>query len=156
MGHGGAAARRRILGGSVVYGSITGSFHPESWLLGLAGFPALLLTWQAWRARRKPDRLVAVTGSVGHLLTLAIFLVLYGTAWYAPPIGFVSDAALLYFGSSMLLAAYRGYAGCEVLSISNWVLTATIRSAASCSTLWIVSKAGVPANRSALSRTAMT
>jgi hypothetical protein len=81
-----------------------------------------LLTWQAWRARRRPDRLVAVTGPVGHLLTLAIFLVLYGTAWYAPPIAFVSDAALLYFGSSMLLAAYRGYAGCEVLSISNWVL----------------------------------
>jgi hypothetical protein len=82
----------------------------------------LLLTWQAWRSRRKPSRLVVATGPVGHLLTLVIFLGLYATAWYAPSIGFVSDAALVFFGTSMLLAAFRGYAGCEVLSISNWVL----------------------------------
>jgi hypothetical protein len=113
-----------FLVGSVAYGSVTGdgSFEPESWLVGLVGFPGLLLTWQVWRARRKPGRLVAATGPVGHLLTLVIFLGLYATAWYAPPIGFVSDAALVFFGTSMLLAAFRGYAGCEVLSISNWVL----------------------------------
>jgi hypothetical protein len=66
--------------------------------------------------------MVAFTGPLGHLLTLALFLVLYGTIWYAPPIGFISDAALLFFGSSMLLAAGRGYSGCEVLAISNWLL----------------------------------
>jgi len=33
-----------------------------------------------------------------------------------------SDAALLFYGSSMLLAAARGYAGCEVLAVSNWLL----------------------------------
>lgn len=109
---------------SVAYGSFTGNgtFRPGSWLLGLVGFPALLLSWQAWRARRNPRRLVAFTGPVGHLLTLAVFLALYTTPWYAPSIGLLSDAALLFFGSSMLLAAYRGYAGCEMLSISNWLL----------------------------------
>ena len=127
IGTWGTAARLLVGGflvGSVVYGSVTGggSFQPESWLFGLVVFPGLLLTWQAWRVRRRPGRMVAVTGPVGHLLTLAIFLGLYATAWYAPSIKFVSDAALVFFGTSMLLAAVRGYAGCEVLSISNWVL----------------------------------
>jgi hypothetical protein len=29
---------------------------------------------------------------------------------------------LLFYGTSMLLAAVRGYAGCEVLAVSNWLL----------------------------------
>ncbi len=28
----------------------------------------------------------------------------------------------MFYGASMLLAAARGYAGCEVLAISNWLL----------------------------------
>ncbi|AEA23553.1 hypothetical protein ATK30_4936 [Amycolatopsis echigonensis] len=125
IGTWGTAARLLVGGylvGSVVVGSVTGHFRVESWVLGLVGFPVLALGWQAWRARRRPQRLVAYTGPLGHLLTLALFLLLYGTTWYAPPIGFVSDAALLFFGSSMLLAAGRGYSGCEVLAISNWLL----------------------------------
>lgn len=35
---------------------------------------------------------------------------------------FTRDAAALFFGASLLLAAARGYAGCEVLAISNWLL----------------------------------
>ena len=35
---------------------------------------------------------------------------------------YTRDAALLFYGASMLLAAARGYAGCEVLAITNWVL----------------------------------
>jgi hypothetical protein len=33
-----------------------------------------------------------------------------------------ADAADLFYGTSMLLAALRGYAGCEVLAVSNWLL----------------------------------
>lgn len=33
-----------------------------------------------------------------------------------------SDAALVFYGSSMVLAALRGYAGCEVLAVSNSLL----------------------------------
>jgi hypothetical protein len=36
---------------------------------------------------------------------------LYTTAWCAPAIGFTGDAALIFYGASMLLAAARGYAG---------------------------------------------
>jgi hypothetical protein len=28
----------------------------------------------------------------------------------------------VFYGTSMLLAALRGYAGCEVLAASNWLL----------------------------------
>lgn len=127
IGPWGTAARLGVGGylvGTVGYGSFTGdgAFEPVSWLVGLVAFPAGLLGWQAWRARRHPRRLVAFTGPLGHVATVAVFLILYGTTWYAPPIDFLSDAALLFFGSSMLLAALRGYAGCEVLSISNWLL----------------------------------
>lgn len=127
IGRWGTAARLLLGGymvGSVAVGSFTGNgtFQPEAWLLGLVGLPAVLLAGQAWRAHRNPGRLVAVTGVAGRLLTFGVFLVLYTTTWYAPPIDFVSDAALLFFGASMLLAALRGYAGCEVLAISNWLL----------------------------------
>jgi hypothetical protein len=33
-----------------------------------------------------------------------------------------SDATLIFYGASMLLAALRGYASCEVLAVSNWLL----------------------------------
>jgi hypothetical protein len=37
-------------------------------------------------------------------------------------ISVLSDAAMIFYGTTMLVAAGRGYAGCEVLAISNWVL----------------------------------
>jgi hypothetical protein len=52
----------------------------------------------------------------------AVFLALYLTLWYAPALDVTSDAALVFYGGWMLLAALRGYAGCEVLAVSNWLL----------------------------------
>jgi hypothetical protein len=103
-----------LLLGSVTWGHLTHGFHLSSWVLGLVGFPVLLLAGQWLRARRTPAPLRA-TGPVGHALNLVVFLVLY----LAEP---TSDAALLFYGASMLLAALRGYAGCEVLAVSNWLL----------------------------------
>jgi len=103
-----------VLLGSVLQGHLARGFHLSSWALGLLGFPALLLAWQWLRARRTPTRLQA-TGPVGHALNLAVFLALY-------LLEFTSDAALIFYGASMLLAALRGYAGCEVLALSNWLL----------------------------------
>jgi len=50
------------------------------------------------------------TGPAGHAVNAAVFAALYATPWYAPPLGFTSDAALIFYGASMLLAAARGYA----------------------------------------------
>jgi hypothetical protein len=112
------ATARTIVGalllGSVIQGHLARGFHPSAWALGLAGFPAVLVGLQSLRARRTPTRLEA-TGPVGHALNLAVFLALY----LAEP---TSDAALIFYGASMWLAAVRGYAGCEVLAASNWLL----------------------------------
>jgi hypothetical protein len=81
-----------LLLGSVVQGHLVRGFHISAWVLGLVGFPAVLVGLQWLRARRTPARLEA-TGPVGHALNLAVFL-----------------------------AALRGYAGCEVLAASNWLL----------------------------------
>lgn len=92
-----------------------------AWLLGLLVFPALVLLGQWWRARRNPVPLRAV-GPIAHAVNLAVFLALYLTWWYAPAVDVLSDAALLFYGGSMLVAAVHGYAGCEVLAVSNWLL----------------------------------
>jgi hypothetical protein len=72
-------------------------------------------------ARRHPSRLVAtgIPAQVGNVIAL---VALYLTPQYAPALSVTSDAALLFYGGSMLLAAARGYAGCEVLAVSNWLL----------------------------------
>ena len=105
----------------VLVGHARGGWHPLAWVLGLLVLPGVMLAWQAARARRTPKP-VRATGPVWHALTVAAFGVLYGTNWYAPDLAVLSDAALIFFGASMLLAAARGYAGCEILAISNWVL----------------------------------
>ena len=107
--------------GSVVLGHVRGDFDPLPFVLGLVLFPSVVLGWQGWRARRNPERLVA-TGPVGHVLTVVVFLALYFTWWYAPALSALSDAALLFYGTSMLAAVAKGYGGCEVLAISNWIL----------------------------------
>ena len=82
--------------------------------LGLIVFPAALLLFQAVRLRFTSDRLYA-TGVLGFCLNFAVGAVLIS-------FDHTRDAALLFYGASMLLAAARGYAGCEVLAITNWVL----------------------------------
>jgi len=95
----------------VTWGHLDRGFHPSAWLLGV---PALVVAGQWLRARRTPTPLQA-TGPVAHTLNVAVFVVLY--LWEP-----TSDAALLFYGASMWLAAARGYAGCEVLAVSNWLL----------------------------------
>jgi peptidoglycan/LPS O-acetylase OafA/YrhL len=107
--------------GDVALGHWSGVFEPTAWALGLVGFPAVLFTWHWVRARRT-SHAPRANGVVGIAVTLAILLALYFTPQYAPAMAFTSDATLLFLGLSMLVAAVRGYPGCEVLAISNWLL----------------------------------
>ena len=120
----GTAARVLVglwLVGSVVNGHLAGEFRPAPWVLGLVGFPGSLVVLQWRRTRRTPVRLEA-TGPFAHFFNVALFFVLLYTPDYAPALWATSDAALLFYGGSMLLAALRGYAGCEVLAVGNWLL----------------------------------
>jgi len=120
------AAARLVLGGylvgSVVYGQLaTHYFRPTTWVLGLIGFPALVLAWHAWRIRRHPARF-SDDSPLSFVLGALLFVALYFTWWYAPALSVTSDAALIFFGGAMLLTALRGDAGCEILTPSNWLL----------------------------------
>src|SRR5260370_4134264 len=112
-----------LVGGSVVvsHGQLRTGFEPLGVLIGVIAFPAVLLAWQWLRARSSTKRFEA-TGPVGTAINMEVFFALVLTPRYAPAFAFTSDAALVFYGASMLLAALRGYAGCEVLAISNWVL----------------------------------
>ncbi len=111
---------RVLLGLGLIYLAFTDGGRPEwelAWyssVLGLIAFPVALLVFQAVRLRFTNETLNA-TGGLGFCLNFAIGAVLYA-------IPFTRDAMLLFYGSSLLLAAARGYAGCESLAISNWLL----------------------------------
>ena len=111
-----------LLVGNVAYGQlVTHNVRPATWALGLLGFPALMLTWHLWRIRRDPARF-SYASPLSFALGALLFLALYLTWWYAPALSVTSDAALIFFGGTMLLTALRGYAGCEILTPSNWFL----------------------------------
>ena len=112
-----------VLGGNLVvnHGQVRTGFKPLGVLLGLVGFPAVLLAWQWLRARRRPSRFQE-TGPLGTAINMVVFLALFLTPWYLRPLSVTSDGALVFYGASMWLAAIRGYGGCEVLAISNWLL----------------------------------
>lgn len=121
LGTAGRAMLGLFLVGSVVEGHVSGEFRPLPWALGLLVFPAATLAWHRWTVRRSPARLRA-GGILGHLGGVVVFLSLYLTWWYAPALDATSDGVLLFYGTSMLLAAARGTRGCEVLAFSNWAL----------------------------------
>jgi hypothetical protein len=111
-----------IMFGSVFYGHfIKGPFRPLPWVVGLLILPAIFTVWQYLRARQNPTRLEA-NSPVATMLNIVIFFAFYFTYLYAPTIAFMSDGVLIFYGRSMLLAALRGYGGCESLAFSNWLL----------------------------------
>ena len=82
--------------------------------IGLILFPAVVLLFQWIRLQYSTERLDA-TGALGFCINLAVAIVLFSNPH-------TRDAFSLFLGVSLLLAAARGYAGCEVTAISNWIL----------------------------------
>lgn len=79
----------------------------------------MFLTWQWARSRRNPAKLRA-HGPIASTINVVIFF--YFWLWAPSSISFMSDAMVIFYGVAMLVAAIRGYAGCESLAISNWLL----------------------------------
>jgi hypothetical protein len=107
--------------GDVVYGHATGGWHLTPWLLALLALPAAVVIVHCLLVRVHPGRIVA-TGPLGHIVNIGVFLALWLTPENAPALEATSDAALIFYGASMLIAAARGTAGCEVTVLSNWML----------------------------------
>lgn len=82
--------------------------------LGLVVLPAVAVITQLARLRLSRTSLNA-TGGLAFCLNILIFGVLLALPWTSHP-------TFVFLGASMLLAAWRGYAGCETLAISNWLL----------------------------------
>ncbi|HEV2216475.1 MAG TPA: hypothetical protein VGV88_02775 [Candidatus Dormibacteraeota bacterium] len=110
------------LGGKVIVsqGHLQLQLQYLSLVIGLLAFPAVLVLWQWLRLRRDRSRLEA-TGPVPTIVNIAVFALLVSTA-SIPAISFFGFAAMIFYGASLLVAAVRGYAGCEVLAASNWML----------------------------------
>ncbi len=86
----------------------------HAFALGLVVLPAALLSLQ-WIRKSFTQEPLNATGPLGYLLVVAVAVTLFSMT-------LTQEAALIFFGLSLLLAAIRGYAGCEVLAISNWLL----------------------------------
>jgi len=108
-------------GVTTVHGRYEYRFDVLSVILGAVVFPAAVLAWHWWAVRRRSTPLRA-TGPVATTINMLALLALFLIPWYAPRIYFIATGAAVFYGASMMLAAVRGKAGCEVTAISNWVL----------------------------------
>lgn len=108
-------------GVTTVGGHYEYKFDVGSVVLGAVVFPAAVLAvhWLWVRRRSTPLR---ETGPVATGINLVVLLALFLMPWYAPRLYFIATGAAVFYGVSMLLAAVRGRAGCEVTAISNWIL----------------------------------
>lgn len=78
--------------------------------IGLLVFPAAVSAVLAMRGTKAPR--LRLYGLTGYGLTFAVWGIAYGVQ----PV-----PTLLFAGATQILAAARGYAGCELLAVSNWL-----------------------------------
>jgi len=86
-------------------------------LLGFVVMPGLVVGILAMRGKKAPP--LCLDGPFAHVANIAIAIGLLGVRIQ---VGFVLDvrtAALLFYGASMLLAAWKGMGACELFAISN-------------------------------------
>ncbi len=110
----GTAARIAVGIGFVVLALVWRDPNWADVAVGLVVLPAVAVGLLGWRARRNPGRLDA-TGPVATCVNAAGFTPLF-------LIPATAGGALLFCGSSMLVAAARRSGGCEVTEIANVAL----------------------------------
>jgi hypothetical protein len=83
-------------------------------LLGLVAFPAAMVVF-ALGARRFAEGPVRFDGPVGIAANTALIVALV-------LIDYTASAAALFYGATLLVAAWRAQPGCEATVLSNWIL----------------------------------
>jgi hypothetical protein len=110
----------RTLGGlGLIYlaGAVDGLPWDVDWYDPIVGFVVLPLIMVAvgLGVRRYASRPIRLTGPLGTALNLALIVALVSTDYTA-------GGAILFYGASMLVAAWLGQPGCETTVVSNLVL----------------------------------
>ncbi len=101
---------RLALGSWMLVHAIQTGVRPVDALFGLVIANALIVALLAARgAGAAPLRF---TGPVSHAINIVLALTTL-SAFHVP--------ALLFYGSASLLAAARGYGGCEMFAVANWL-----------------------------------
>lgn len=109
VGPWGTAARAAVGAGLVGVAAALGP-DASSLALGLLGLPAAFGLVLAVRGRQaSPLRL---EDPIWHCVNIGIGVALFN--W-------VPVAAMLFYGTSMLVAAWRGIGACEIFAMSNWL-----------------------------------
>ncbi len=98
-------------------GAVEGRSWDVDWFDPLVGFIALpgVMVALGLIARRYASGPIHFTGIVGHAVNAAIIAALV-------VIPYTAGGAALFYGATMLVAAWRGQRGCESTMISNLVL----------------------------------
>ena len=106
----------------VVHGALHLELDWAGLAVGLIAYPALILSFQ-WVWSRRAQSPLEATGVLATVINVVVTLgIVIVTIYYVPAVAFLGTGALVFYGAAMLLAAWRGYAGCEVLAVSNWLL----------------------------------
>ncbi len=101
---------RVALGGLFLYLAFRHGVGTANAIIGLVLFPTAVSLALALRGRDAPP--LRFYGSGGYVLNFLIWTVAFSLA-HVP--------TLLFGGVAQLLAAARGYAGCELFVVSNWL-----------------------------------
>jgi hypothetical protein len=83
-------------------------------VLGLVALPATTVVL-GLAARRYAVQPLRFTGPLGHALNCAVIVALVSNPY-------TGAAATLFYGATLLGAAWRGVPGCEMTVLSNWIL----------------------------------
>ena len=85
-------------------------------LLGVVGLPIVVIaTVLTVKRVLGTSAHLNATGPVGTLINFGMIVALLAIPW-------TSEIAYFFYGIPMFLAAWRGYPGCEMMAISNFVL----------------------------------
>lgn len=103
-------ASRLVLGALFIYWALRQGVGWDDAIIGLVIFPGAVLLALAMRGRDAPR--LRLVGPGGYGLNILIWVIGFSLA----PV-----PTLLFGGVAQLAAAARGYAGCELFAISNWL-----------------------------------
>ena len=115
----GTIARLATGGGLIaltVWAASRGDLQVHEVLLGVVGLPVIVMaTVLTVKRVLGTSAYLNATGPVGTLANLGMIVALLAAPW-------TSEIAYFFYGIPLFLAAWRGYPGCELMAISNFVL----------------------------------